>query len=216
MQKNNHPLAIFCAVFLLGIQAACSPGSHSAPTPSNPVPVGVTPTTTPHGYSQSQQAVTEGKPTQGTLSINFIDALIGEVCSFDLPVEMEWNEGQGVIKGETEASCALSAIQCGDACVTMNSDWELAVSLSGTLYSEQENTVDVEIHSDLLFSGVLKNYASEWPQGSIPVFTVEQPFILEQPGLILPLVLPLKVGASTSISPEGGGEPINIIIQTLS
>ncbi|MEJ2413607.1 MAG: hypothetical protein P8Y34_11545, partial [Anaerolineales bacterium] len=97
-------------------------------------------------------------------------------------------------------------------CITMNSDWELSVSLTGSVTTGSENSPSGEIHGDFSLSGTLKNYASEWPEGSIPAFTVDQPFIVEQPGMILPLVLPLEEGASTQISPPSGGEPMIFVL----
>ncbi len=216
MKKRNVLLEIFCVGLFLVFQAACGPTSSSARTTDNPVINQETPTITPSGSFGSAPDERGDLPSEGILSINFVDALVGEVCTFELPIELAWNEGQGAITGETEASCALSAVMCGDACITMNSDWELEVSVSGTVYIDEADAPDGEIHADFVFSGTLTNYASEWPEGAIPAFTIEQPFIIEQPGLILPLVLPLKVGASTSISSEGGGEPINVLLQSLS
>ena len=205
MLKKYDFLKIFLSVFILVVPAACS---SISPNP--------TPTPTPGGSIQSGPADGNPLPNQGILSIEFRDVLVQEVCAFDLPFSLDWEEGQGLITGETEASCLLSAVQCGDACITMNSDWELEVSLSGTVYVHEKDSPEGEIHADLVFSGLLKNYASEWPAGAVPAFTIEQPFIVEQPGLILPIVLALQEGASTSISPEGGGEPLTFTLCSLS
>ena len=216
MHKKGFLQMVFWVVFLLVIPSACNSVSSNPATDNETLTNKQTPTNTPDGSFQSTPDPGDSFPNQGTLSIDFVDALVQELCVFELPFTLEWTAGQGLISGETEASCLLSAIQCGDACVTMHSDWELVVSLAGTVYFDDESAPEGEIHADLVFSGILMNYASDWPEGAIPAFTIEQPFIMEQPGLILPLVLPLKVGANTSIAPEGGGEPMNVTLQTLA
>jgi hypothetical protein len=168
-----------------------------------------TPTPTPQGESYSTTPEVEvPMPAQAVIAISFRDGLLGEICAFDLPVSFQWGEDQNLITGETEANCYLSAVQCGEACITMNSDWDLAVSLSGSVFMGADDAPQGEIHGDFVFSGTLKNYASEWPAGSIPAFTIDQPFVVEQPGIILPIVLELEDGATTQISPPSGGEPI--------
>ncbi len=207
---------VFWVVFLLVIPSACNSVSSNQTTDNETLANKQTPTYTPDGSFQSTPDPGDSFPNQGTLSIDFVDALVQELCIFELPFTLEWTARQGLSSGETEASCLLNAIQCVDACVTMHSDWELEVSLAGSVYFDDESAPEGEIHADLVFSGILMNYASDWPEGAIPAFTIEQPFIMEQPGLILPLVLPLKVGANTSIAPEGGGEPMNVTLQTLA
>jgi len=186
-----------------GTQAPAA-GLASATRTSTPTPEG-------EPYSLTPEVV-EPLPDQAVIEISFRDALLGETCEFNLPITIQQDEDQNSVSGETEATCNLSALQCGEVCITMNSDWELSVSLTGSVTTGSENSPSGEIHGDFSLSGTLKNYASEWPEGSIPAFTVDQPFIVEQPGMILPLVLLLEEGASTQISPPSGGEPMIFVL----
>lgn len=144
MQKKCYLLSIFFTICILVIQAACSSISSSRTMDDDPVSIEQTPTVTPGGSIQSRPENGGPLPSQGILTIDFNDALVQQVCSFELPFKLEWKDGQGLITGETEASCSLSAILCGDACVTMNSDWELEVSLSGTVYVDEEDAPEVK------------------------------------------------------------------------
>lgn len=201
------------AGMLLFFQVGCSASAGPQPPAAGLRSATSTPTPTPEEetYSLTPEMVVP-LPDQAVIEISFRDALLGEICVFNLPVTIQQNEDQNSVSGETEATCNLSALQCGEACITMNSDWDLSVSLTGSVTTNSENAPSEEIQGDFALSGTLKNYASEWPEGSLPAFTVDQPFIVEQPGMTLPLVLKLEEGASTQISPPSGGEPMTFVL----
>ncbi len=213
MLSHFRIFAILSASILLLSQIGCSTTAAPDLAADELKQLTITPTFTPHGeYSSPKPEVEEPLPSQAVIEISFIDGLLGELCTFNMPITIQWGEDQNPVKGETEANCNLTAVQCGDACITMNSDWELAVSLSGSVYMGSEDSPKGDIHGDFVFSGTLTNYASDWPAGAIPVFTIDQPFVVEQPGLILPLVLQMEEGASAQISPLSGGEPMSFVL----
>jgi hypothetical protein len=217
MPKKNLHLSIFLTGFLMMGLTACSTDLLTPSTPDHLQQNDHTPTVTLVGGLSTAKAGDDlPLPTNGTLEISFIDGLIRELCIFSVPITIEWGDEQSIVTGETEALCALNAVQCGDACVTMNSDWELEVSLAGTVYMGAEDAPSGEIHADFVFSGILKNYASDWPPGAIPGFTMDQPFVIEQPGTILPLVIALEDGATTQLVSAAGGEPMDITLHLSS
>jgi hypothetical protein len=213
MTTHFRKFASLFAGMLLFFQVGCNASSGPQPPAAGLRSATSTPTPTPEGETYSlTPEVAVPLPDQAVIEISFRDALLGETCEFNLPVTIQQDEDQNSVSGETEATCNLSALQCGEACITMNSDWELSVSFTGSVTTGSENSPSGNIHGDFSLSGNLKNYASEWPEGSIPAFTVDQPFIVEQPGMILPLVLKLEEGASTQISPPSGGEPMIFVL----
>jgi hypothetical protein len=213
MITHFRKFANLFASMLLFFQVGCS-ASAGIQSPAAGLELATsTPTPTPEGETYSlTPKVKIPLPGQAVIEISFRDALLGEICAFNLPITIQQNEDQNSASGETKATCNLSALQCGEACITMNSDWDLSVSLTGSVTAGSDNAPPGEIRGDFSLSGTLKNYASEWPEGSIPAFTVDQPFVVEQPGMILPLVLKLEEGASTQISPPSGGEPMIFVL----